>query len=89
MNSKHDENRIPTLAGTLNTDGQTFVNIKADATTHKLFAVDGHTGTDYGPVNAKRDENRVPVLMAVSSVDGVTPVAVYADANGQLLIQNT
>lgn len=89
MNAKRDENRVTTLAGTLNTDGQTFVNIKANATTHKLYALDGHTGIDLGPVNADRDENRVPVLMAVSSADGVTPVAIYADSSGQLLIQNT
>ena len=86
MNAKRDENRVTTLAATLNTDGKTFINVRAIP--NRLCVEDNTTGTDYGPVNAIRDDNRVPVLMAVSSADGVTPVAVYADSSGKLLINS-
>lgn len=88
-NASRDENRIPTLLGTLNTDGTTPVRVKVNATNHGLQVANGTTGTDYGTDNAVRDDNRVPVIMAVSDVDGVTPVPIYADSNGSLLLDNT
>lgn len=87
-NAERDENSVPTLIATLDSDGETIVKIKADPTDHSLAVSDNTTGSDYGPTNALRDENSVPVLMAVSSADGETPVAVYADSNGNLLIDS-
>lgn len=88
-NAKRDQNNIPTLLGTLDTDGKTTIPLVAEPTLHAIFINNGASGTDYGPQNAPRDENSIPVLMAVSSVDGVTPVVVYASSNGYLLVDNT
>lgn len=86
--AKRDENDVPTLLGTLNTDGATTVRVKVNASNHSLKVVDDTTGSDHGPTNAPRDNNFVPALMAISSADGVTPVVVYADSNGNLLIDS-
>lgn len=83
-----DENRVPALLATLNTDGVTPIAVKVNSNTHALKAVDASTGSDNGRTIAARDENRVPVLMAVSSADGITPVEVYADVDGSLLIDS-
>ena len=88
MNSIKDENRINSLLGTLNTDGLTPIDIKADPTAHTLNVSDGTTGADNGRNIAVRDDNRVAVLMAVSSADGITPIEVYADSQGKLLINS-
>lgn len=82
-----DENNVPTLLGTLETDGDTVVPIKADAS-GGLLVDDSNTGTDHGGTIAPRDDNFVPAIIAVSSVDGVTPVVVYADAEGKLLVDS-
>lgn len=84
-----DENRIPTLSGTLNTDGLTPTAVKADPTTHRLKVSNGTTGSDHPTTNAQRDANRVPTLWGVSSADGVTPVSIYADSSGNLLVDTT
>jgi len=86
--ARRDNNGVPTLLGTLNTDGSTPVPIAADPTNHSLSVDDGSTGSDNGGVNAPRDQNHVPALLAISSVDGVTPVVVYADEDGNLLIDS-
>jgi len=89
-NASRDQNRIPTLLGTLNTNGTTIVPIAVtNSTQHTLSVENGISGTDYGPTDALRDENRIPVLMATSSADGTTPIAIYADSSGALLIQST
>lgn len=88
-NASKDENDVSSLLGTLNTDGETPIPIKANPTTRRLAVSDGTDGTDNGPANAPKDGNYVSALLAVSSVDGVTPVVVYADANGKLLVQST
>jgi len=88
MEAKKDGNRISTLLGTSNTDGETPIVITADPTTHILEVSDGSTGSDLSDNIASRDANRVPVLMGVSEDDGETPVAIYADANGKLLIDS-
>lgn len=87
-NAVRDENRIPALLGTLDSDGDTVVPILADPSNHTLAVSDGTTGSDNGPVNAPRDGNRIPALIATSSVDGITPVVVYADQDGNLLIDS-
>lgn len=88
-NAKRDQNYAPTILGVLNTDGETLVPIKVNATNHSLKVENADTGSDNGPDNAPHDENYVPALMAVSSADGVTPVVVYANSDGELLIQST
>ena len=89
-NAKKDNNQIPVMLGTANTDGSTLVMVKADPATHSIDSNDAETGTDLSGDNATRDENSIPVLLAVSSDDGETPVAVYADpSNGQILIKST
>ena len=88
--AKRDENRVPTILGTSNSDGSTPVPIKVDPTTHGVDNDDGDTGSDLSDDVADRDNNYVPVMMGVSSADGVTPVAIYADpSNGELLIKST
>lgn len=87
-NASRDQNNVPTLLATLNTDGATLVLVKADPTNHGLKIDDNTTGSDHGPTDALRDQNFVTALMGVSSADGVTPVSVYADSNGNLLVDS-
>lgn len=75
-NAARDENNVPTLIATLNSDGATIVRVGVEPATHLLNVEDNTTGTDNGPDRALRDENFVTTLIGVSSVDGVTPVAV-------------
>jgi hypothetical protein len=89
ISTPRDENRVPTMLGTLNTDGTTVVSIKVVPTTHAVKISDGTTGTNHTTTNAQRDANRVPALWGVSSADGVTPVSIYTDVNGKLLVQST
>lgn len=88
-NAPRDENQIPTIMGTLNTDGSTPTPIKVNATNNSLKVEDNSTGSDLSGDVAYRDENRVPVLIAVSSSDGITPVPIYATSEGKLLIDST
>lgn len=88
-NAKRDQNSVPTLLGTLNTDGKTIVLAVVNPVNNGIQINDGTTGSDFGPINTLRDENDIPALMAVSSVDGVTPVAVYFDSTGKILTQST
>lgn len=89
-NAYRDENNVPTLIATLDSDGQTIIRVKANSVNHGLKVDDNTTGSDNGNNgnNANKDQNNVPVLIAVSSVDGFTPVEVYADSNGMLLINS-
>lgn len=86
--ASRDQNNVPTLLGTLDSDGETLVPIVVNASSHALKVGDDTTGSDNGPANAPRDNNFVPALMAVSSTDGVTPVVVYADIDGNLLVDS-
>lgn len=81
-----DDNFVPALIATLNTDGKTIVPIKANPTTNFLKVSNGSSGSDNGPKVAPHDANMVPALLATSSTDGKSPVVVYADSNGNLLI---
>ena len=81
-----DDNFIPALIATLNTDGKTVVPVQASPSTNRLKVLEGSGGSDNGPAVAVKDANMVPSLLATSSVDGKTPVVVYADANGNLLV---
>ena len=87
-NAYLDENSVPTLIGTLNSDGTSIVRVLVNPTTHSLSASDGTSGTDNGNNgnNANKDQNGRNVLIATSSVDGKTPVEVYVDSTGALLI---
>lgn len=82
-----DNNGVPTLLGTLNTDGKTPINLVARASDHSMMITDGTTGSNNG--NGNRDNNMVPVAFAVSSSDGITPVALYVDSSGNLLVKST
>jgi len=86
MNAKRDDNGIPALLGTLNTDGVTTVPVLV--ANNRLMVSDGTTGSGTTTLNAQRDENRVPAFWGVSSDDGVTPVAIWVDARGRLLIDS-
>lgn len=88
ISTPRDQNRIPTLMGALNTDGQTPVSITVNPTGNLLSVDDNTTGSDYPTDNAPRDNNRITTLIGVSSTDGVTPVVVYADSTGKLLIDS-
>lgn len=89
MEAKRDNNRIPTILGTLDSDGVTPVLIEVNSVNNGLAVDDNTTGSYISDDIADRDENRVPVMMAVSSVDGVTPVAIYANSSGELLVDST
>ena len=87
-NAYLDENSVPTLIGTLNSDGTSITRVLADPSRHSIMANDGTTGSDNGNNgnNANKDQNGRSVLIATSSVDGKTPVEVYVDSTGALLI---
>ena len=89
ISAPRDSNRVPTLLGTLNTNGTTVVSVVVDSSNNALKTVDGTTGSDHPTTNAQRDANRVPTLWGVSSADGVTPVSVYTDSSGNLLTKST
>ena len=88
--ASRDQNFVPTVLGTSNSDGSTPIPIQVNVTNHALSAANGTTGSDLSGDVASRDQNFVPVLMGVSSADGVTPTPIYADpATGQILIKST
>lgn len=84
-----DDNGIPTLIGTLDTNGRTPVSVKADPITHGLKINDGTTGSSFTATTSQRDANRHTALWAVSSADGITPIYVATDVNGNLLVKST
>lgn len=87
--AKKDNNQIPTILGTSNTDGETPILVQVNPANFALSADDDTTGTDLSDDIASRDDNGVTVLMGISSVDGVTPTAIYADSStGKLLINS-
>lgn len=88
ISTPRDKNRVPTLIGTLNTDGTTLVSVLVNPATHGIKYLDNTTGSDHSTTSAEKDANRVPALWAVSNDDGVTPVSVYADSSGNLLIDS-
>ena len=87
--AKRDNNRQPTLLGTLQSDGLTPTLLKVNPTNGAVKVVDGATGTASTLVDAPRDNNRVTAMMGVSSTDGKTPVPMAVDVNGNWLIQST
>lgn len=89
ISTPRDNNRIPTVMGTLNTDGVTPVSIAANPTNHGVKIMDGTTGSGFSSSSAARDANRVPVLWGVSSADGVTPIYIAVDSSGNILTKST
>ncbi len=87
-NAKRDENHVPTLIATLNSDGSSIVLIEATSA-HALMVDDGTGGTDNGGTHAGRDENHVPVLLCESSNNDGSLVAVYGNNLGKLLINSS
>lgn len=88
ISAPRDENHVPTILGTLNTDGITPVSIKVSPSTFGIKVDDNTTGSDHPATTAARDANRVPTIWGVSSADGVTPVSIYTDSSGNLLIDS-
>lgn len=88
-NAKIDENNVPTILGTLQSDGQTLINLKINPTNGAVKISDGTTGTASTRINAGRDENSKTAWIGVSSVDGFTPVPVAFDSDGNILIKST
>ena len=86
-NASRDNNRVPTLLATLNTDGITPVSILANY--HRLKISDGVSGSSIDSINVERDNNRVPTVWGVSSADGITPIPIYCNSSGFLLIKST
>lgn len=87
-NAKRDENNVPTILGTLNTDGISLVRIKINPANGAMKVDNDATGTYISRTNDLRDENEVPAMMGVSSSDNKTPTLVYADSSGNLLINS-
>ena len=48
MNAQRDENHIPTLIATLNTDGSTIIPVQVNALNNGLRIDDDTTGSDSG-----------------------------------------
>jgi hypothetical protein len=88
-NAKRDDNHVPTMLGTLQSDGATTVAIKVNPANNGLKVVNGTTGTASTRIIAPRDENHVPAWMGVSSADGVTLIPIACDSAGNILIQST
>lgn len=89
MEAKRDQNHVPTILGTLDSDGMTPVVLYADPTTHRLKVDDDTTGIDLGGEIANRDENHVTTLIAVQSDDEETPITVYGNVDNKLLIDSS
>ena len=88
--AKRDNNYIPTMIGTLQTDGVTPALVKASPTTHVVDSEDADTGSEADARNtAPRDNNYITTIMAASSADGITPIPIYIDTSGCLLIKST
>lgn len=83
-----DNNRIPMLLATNNTDGKTVVSIIADPSSHRIRALDGVSGSSLSFENSQKDDNRVSAIWGVSSSDGITPIPIYCDSTGKLLTQS-
>lgn len=89
ISAPRDSNRVPTIMGTLDSDGVTPTLILVNPVNHCLKVSDGTTGSTVSATTAQRDANRVPVLWGVSSADGVTPTYIAVDSTGKILIQTT
>lgn len=89
ISTPKDSNRVPTLVGTLNTDGVTPVSILVNPSTNGIKISNGTTGTSFTATDSQRDANRVPAIWGVSSADGVTPVYIAVDSSGNLLTKST
>ncbi len=87
--AKVDNNRITTILGTSNLNGETPLNPLANPSTHVLQTDDASTGSDLSDDIASRDNNMNTVILGVSETDGVTPVAIYVNSSGQLLIDSS
>lgn len=85
-NASRDENFVPTLLATDQSDVLKTVRIQANPSTHGLKINDATDGYDNGGTIAPRDQNRVSAILAVSSADGVTPVTVYIDSTTHELL---
>lgn len=89
ISTPRDQNRVPTLLATLNTDGVTVVSVQVNPTNNALAVSNGVGGSTFPSVNSQRDANRVPAVWGISNADGVTPIPIYCDASGKLLIKST
>ena len=89
ISTPRDNNRVPTLLGTLNTDGVTVVSVRVNPANNSLKALDNTTGSSFTAITIKRDNNRVPSMWAVSNADGITPIYVATDSSGNFLIDST
>ena len=87
-NAKGDDNRIPLLLATLNTDGVTPQPVNVDPFSHAISSNIGTTGTGFSTTGT-RDQNRVTGMYGVSSADGITLVEIYANSSGELLMDQT
>lgn len=88
-NSGTDGNHVPTFAGTLQSDGTSYVPIKVNPTNKAVKVVDATTGTASTRTTAPRDGNGKVAWMGVSSSDMTTLIPIATDSSGNLLIQST
>lgn len=88
ISTPRDNNHVPTLIGTLGTDGVTPISVTVNPLNNALKVDDNTTGTSFTSTSAKRDNNRVSAVWGVSSADGLTPIYIGTDVNGQLLIDS-
>lgn len=88
-NSPTDNNHVSTFAGTLQSNGATYVPATVNPTNKALKVLDGTTGTASTRITAPRDGNGKVAWMGVSSADMTTLIPIAMDSNGNLLVQST
>ncbi len=88
-NSATDGNHVGTFAGTLQSDGTTYVPIKVNPANKAIKVADDTTGTASTRLTAPRDGNGKVAWMGVSSADMTTLIPIATDSNGNLLVQST
>lgn len=90
-NAKIDSNGRPAIIATLNSDGKTIVQAKADPMAHSLIISDGTSGSDNGNNSgiAMLDDNSNPVWIAESSDGSGTMIEIYANSSQQILTKST
>lgn len=89
ISTPRDNNGVPAILGTLDSDGVTVVPIQVNPVNHAVKFQNGDSGTSFNSTTAQRDDNRVTALWGVSSADGVTPIYIAVNSDGKILTKST
>lgn len=89
VSTPRDQNRIPAMLATLNTDGLTVQPLTVNPVTHRVKVSNGTSGSSLTWLNAQRDANRIAAVLGVQSNDGITIIPPYCNTQGELLIKSS